>query len=454
MPAPIQEKHHPSPVTSGAHTLTFDTSVTSGSAIIACVAGASSVLGDHSVVISDDHGNVLDEVLWHVDSGGRTAIQYATFGHVGGSTTVTFTWTRISTGMPDTIDVTCGIIEAPVGGVGSSVGSTSGNSTTHQASDLTNVEDDALFLCCSNSGTDLGAITPGDGYTGYFNTDALIVNYKSVSAVETNDASFTSAVTGRCSHAFVVYEGVFTPVDCSTIFGENGDVASSRTVLFNLDGVARTIDDPDTVHIWGTLKVNGVEAGSATVADDSITNAKLADMAQATIKGRASGAGTGDPSDLSANQVSTILDAATDPFARTSVLAGGGAVKVGSVLLSHAQIAALNTTPVEVVAAPGAGFGNYVMAIYNSADFSAGAYSDGTFRLRYDGSTVDLVSTWSGFSNQAQRRMNQLPVAASGFAATIADNKSIKVSAAANPTSGNAANTWRVTVIYVTVALE
>jgi len=44
-----------------------------------------------------------------------------------------------------------------------------------------------------------------------------------------------------------------------------------------------------------------------TVADGSITNAKLANMAQSTIKGRAAGAGTGVPVDLSAAQVKTLL---------------------------------------------------------------------------------------------------------------------------------------------------
>lgn len=48
-----------------------------------------------------------------------------------------------------------------------------------------------------------------------------------------------------------------------------------------------------------------------TPADDSVINAKLANMAQATIKGRASGAGTGDPTDLSAAQVKTILTIAS-----------------------------------------------------------------------------------------------------------------------------------------------
>lgn len=47
---------------------------------------------------------------------------------------------------------------------------------------------------------------------------------------------------------------------------------------------------------------------NATVANDAVTNAKLANMAQSTIKGRAEGAGTGDPTDLTAAQVMLIID--------------------------------------------------------------------------------------------------------------------------------------------------
>lgn len=46
---------------------------------------------------------------------------------------------------------------------------------------------------------------------------------------------------------------------------------------------------------------------TAGIADDAVTNAKLANMAEATIKGRAAGAGTGDPTDLTAAQVRTII---------------------------------------------------------------------------------------------------------------------------------------------------
>jgi hypothetical protein len=49
--------------------------------------------------------------------------------------------------------------------------------------------------------------------------------------------------------------------------------------------------------------------GTTQIANDAVTNAKLANMAQSTIKGRAAAAGTGDPTDLSVAQVLTILSA-------------------------------------------------------------------------------------------------------------------------------------------------
>lgn len=45
----------------------------------------------------------------------------------------------------------------------------------------------------------------------------------------------------------------------------------------------------------------------ARIADDDISNAKLANMVEARFKGRASGAGTGDPTDLTAAQAKAIL---------------------------------------------------------------------------------------------------------------------------------------------------
>lgn len=71
------------------------------------------------------------------------------------------------------------------------------------------------------------------------------------------------------------------------------------------------------------------ETVNVVIGNDIITNANLANMAQGTIKMRAAGAGTGDPIDGTPDQASTVLDAATDPFVRTSNLPAGGGDVVG-----------------------------------------------------------------------------------------------------------------------------
>ena len=51
--------------------------------------------------------------------------------------------------------------------------------------------------------------------------------------------------------------------------------------------------------------------GDSTIAGDSVDNTKLSNMAQATVKGRASTTGTGDPVDLTPDQLVAIINAAT-----------------------------------------------------------------------------------------------------------------------------------------------
>lgn len=63
--------------------------------------------------------------------------------------------------------------------------------------------------------------------------------------------------------------------------------------------------DPLFVN-WRTGEPMPVAEG---LADGSVTNIKLAPMVQGTIKGRASGAGTGPPQDLTSAQATVILDA-------------------------------------------------------------------------------------------------------------------------------------------------
>jgi hypothetical protein len=63
---------------------------------------------------------------------------------------------------------------------------------------------------------------------------------------------------------------------------------------------------------------------TAKVADNAITNAKRANMAQATISGRAAGAGTGAPTDLTGSEVATIIGPFSSGAAGLAPASGGG----------------------------------------------------------------------------------------------------------------------------------
>lgn len=79
------------------------------------------------------------------------------------------------------------------------------------------------------------------------------------------------------------------------------------TKLKNVPGpIADGIDD--TVATGIKADINVVDAVTNwTIVNDAVTNAKMANMANGTIKGRTT-AGTGDPEDLTATQLTAILD--------------------------------------------------------------------------------------------------------------------------------------------------
>jgi hypothetical protein len=84
-----------------------------------------------------------------------------------------------------------------------------------------------------------------------------------------------------------------------------------------LNSAWREIKDTATIA-WSFATPNEASAslvagsiGTTELTDDNVTNGKLANMAESTIKGRAAGAGTGDPTDLSATQATAILNVFT-----------------------------------------------------------------------------------------------------------------------------------------------
>ncbi len=81
-----------------------------------------------------------------------------------------------------------------------------------------------------------------------------------------------------------------------------------QTISFIIDAL-KSVAGGITQLTGDVLAGPGSGSQEATIVKGAITNTKLASMAQATIKGRASGAGTGAPEDLTGTQVAVIVDA-------------------------------------------------------------------------------------------------------------------------------------------------
>lgn len=109
------------------------------------------------------------------------------------------------------------------------------------------------------------------------------------------------------------------PLDTDGTLSANSDslVPSQKAVKTYVDGIA----DTGITQLTGDVTA-GPASGSvaATIADNAVTNAKLADMATATIKGNNTGS-TASPVDLTASQVKSILNIAAGDVSGLGTLA-------------------------------------------------------------------------------------------------------------------------------------
>lgn len=86
----------------------------------------------------------------------------------------------------------------------------------------------------------------------------------------------------------------------------NGIPVHSTATGADLDSLSGTNTGDQTISLTGDVTGSGTGSFAATIAADAVTNAKLANVATATFKGRTTG-GTGDPEDLTVSQAKTLL---------------------------------------------------------------------------------------------------------------------------------------------------
>lgn len=148
----------------------------------------------------------------------------------------------------------------------------------------------------SVSDGDKGDITVSSGGTVWTIDNNVVTNAKA-------DDMAVNTIKGR------ITTGTGDPEDLTA--------ANVRTIINVADGAN------NYTHPNHSGDVTSVGDGAQTIAADAVTNAKLANMASSTIKGRVT-AGTGDPEDLTGTQATTLLDVFTSTLKGLAPSSGGG----------------------------------------------------------------------------------------------------------------------------------
>lgn len=142
------------------------------------------------------------------------------------------------------------------------------------------------------------------------------VSAPAFSIIEDTDTGFYTPAANQLAIAVGGVQGfLITPIGITVplalTVGDNATIALTLTVGGNavLNGnvnLGNAAGDVLTVNATGTFNAPQTFAGAVTVPDASFSNAKLATVATATIKGRVT-AGTGVVEDLTGTQTTTLL---------------------------------------------------------------------------------------------------------------------------------------------------
>lgn len=181
--------------------------------------------------------------------------------------------------------------------------------------------------------------------------------------------SIVGNVSGGSSVPYALNQTAFTAiVNAFTGDTGSGGVKGAVPAPSALDGALGKF-----LFAGGTWSVPSVANGM--IQADAVTNDKMANMAQATIRGRASGAGTGDPQDLTGTQAAAIVDAFTGDSGAGGVKGEVPAPSAGdSGLAKFLHSGGTWSVPPAFQADSGSGGSKGYVPAPSSGDFGAGKF--------------------------------------------------------------------------------
>lgn len=220
--------------------------------------------------ITDSYGNTWTALTGESSTGGADVSHfYCIDPVVGGGHTFTATSTVSSNTYP-TIAVLA--FSGASGGLVDETGlASNGNATSLNSGTVTPVSDGCVVVSVLSvltlvtginvSGGSLSIVDVVDYVNGQHQGMAVAYEIQTTATARQASWSWTNSVDS--SSIIIAFDEGLSPIRCSTIFGENGTVTSSRTFLANLDAVTRTVDIPNAMVLGGTFVV--FESGSAPI---------------------------------------------------------------------------------------------------------------------------------------------------------------------------------------------